>query len=205
MGEIGWILSATAVAFLLGSLPFAVWLSRAVGHRDARDAGDGNPGTANAFKAAGWRAGVPTLVLELGKAGVPVGVANWVLDLSAWGLVPVALAPIFGHAFSPFLRLRGGKAVAATFGSWAGVTGVLGPAALAVCMGVCYAVQKSDAWTVTGGFALFGILLVCVGAPLALLAVWFFNFALVAWKHRSEFAGTFAFRGWVPLLKGRRG
>jgi glycerol-3-phosphate acyltransferase PlsY len=198
-------MSAAAVAFLLGSMPFAVWLGRLVGHCDVRDAGDGNPGTANAFKAAGWRTGVPTLALELGKAGVPVGVAHWALDLSTWGLVPVALAPIFGHAFSPFLAFRGGKAIAATFGSWAGVTGVWGPAGLAVCMGVCYGIQKSDAWTVTGGFALFGILLLCLGAPLALLSVWFFNFALVVWKHRGEFAGSFAFRGWVPSFKERRG
>lgn len=116
----------------------AVWLSRAQGHCDARDAGDGSPGAANAFKAAGWRAWVPTLALEFGKARVPMGVADWVLDLIAWGRVPAALAPIFGRAFSPFWRLRGGEALGATFGSWVGepsralsaVYGNLNPATL---------------------------------------------------------------------------
>ena len=142
--------------------------------------------------------------LELGKAGVPVGVANWVFGLGPWGLVPVALAPIFGHAFSPFLRFRGGKAIAASFGSWAGATGWLGPAALGICMGICYALQKADAWAVVGGMALFGAFLVFVGAPLALLAMWSVNLGVLSWKHRGGFLGTFDLRGWVPVVKNRR-
>ena len=54
-----WIL----LAFLLGSLPFAVWLGRLAGV-DPRTVGDGNPGTFNVWKLAGWQVGVPVLVLD---------------------------------------------------------------------------------------------------------------------------------------------
>ena len=205
MGEVQLVIVLSAVTFLLGSIPFAVWLGRLLSHRDVREVGDGNPGTANAFRAAGWRTGVPVLVLEIGKAGVPVGLANWVFGVGPWGLVPVALAPVLGHAFSPFLRFRGGKAIAPTFGSWAGLTGVLGPAALALSLGACYAIQKVDAWAVVGGLVVFGVVLLVVGAPFALLPIWLFQLALLSWKHRGEFSGGFSPRAWVPLFKDRKG
>jgi glycerol-3-phosphate acyltransferase PlsY len=191
------LLVCAALAFLLGALPFAVWLGQALGGSDVRAVGDGNPGTANAFKAGGWRAGVPSLVLEVGKAGVPVGVANLVLGLSPWALVPVALAPILGHVFSPFLGFKGGKAIATTFGTWAGLTGFTGPLALALCMAFWYALQTVDAWTVAGGLLFFGVFLVVTGAPLALVVVWFLNFGILIWTHRSELSLAFSPRGWL--------
>lgn len=205
MDDVWMVILVTTIAFLLGSLPFAVWLGKSLGRCDVREVGDGNPGTANAFKAAGWKTGVPVLVLELGKACIPVGLAHWVFGLGGWALLPVGLAPVFGHAFSPFLRMRGGKALAATYGSWIGLTGWLFPLALGVCMGLWYAVQKGDAWAVVGGMAFFGVFLLVAGAPLALLAVWLFNFGVVAWKQRGEFVGTLALRSWIPAFRGRRG
>jgi hypothetical protein len=56
-------------AFVSGAIPFAVWLTRVIAHSDVRAVGDGNPGAGNAFRAGGWRVGVPALVLEVGKAG----------------------------------------------------------------------------------------------------------------------------------------
>ena len=196
-------LLCAVTAFVLGALPFAVWLARTVAHSDVRLVGDGNPGTGNAFKAGGWRVGVPTLVLEVGKAGAPVGVANLTLGMSGWALVPVALAPIVGHAFSPFLRFKGGKAIAATFGSWAGLTGYLGPLVLALSMGVLYALQTVDSWTVLGGMLLFGLFLFVAGAPLAILVVWLVNLALVAYKQRAELSLSFCPRGWLRLRSRR--
>ncbi|OFW57076.1 MAG: hypothetical protein A2133_06130 [Actinobacteria bacterium RBG_16_64_13] len=201
MSQFRLVLVATAATFVIGALPFAVWLGRLIGHADVRAVGDGNPGTGNAFKAGGWRTGVPVLVLEVGKAGVPVGVANLTLGLNGWALVPVALAPICGHAFSPFLRFRGGKAIAATFGSWIGLTGALCPLALAASMGLIFALQVVDALTVLGGFLLFGGFLVAIGAPLALLAVWLLNVAVVSWMQRGEYSWRFRPRGWLHLRK----
>lgn len=201
MAEVWLVALATAVTFFLGSLPFAVWLGRLVAHSDVRTVGDGNPGTANAFKVGGWKTGVPTLVLEVGKAGVPVGFANLALGLRAWALVPVAVAPIVGHAFSPFLRCRGGKAIAATFGSWIGLTGFWHPLALGLGMGVCFAVQTVDAWTVVGGMLLFGLFLFVTGGPLAVLTFWGLNLALLIWTHRTGLSFEFAARGWLSARR----
>jgi glycerol-3-phosphate acyltransferase PlsY len=206
MADIFLVLGATVAAFLLGSLPFAVWLGRLVARSDVRSVGDGNPGTANAFKVGGWKTGVPTLFLEVGKAGLPVSLATASFGPHRWALAPVALAPIFGHAFSPFLRMRGGKAIAASFGSWIALTGFLYPLVLGLAMGVCFAVQSVHAWAVLGGTLLFGVFLLVVGSPAVVLFVWAINSGLLAWTHRKELSLEFVPRSWLPLgrTKDRR-
>ncbi|NIV30941.1 MAG: hypothetical protein GWN58_16055, partial [Anaerolineae bacterium] len=101
----------TGLAYLLGAIPFPFWLGRLAARRDIRSFGDGNPGAINAWKAGGWRVGLPALLLDYLKGAVPVGLAHFQYSLSGWCLVPVALAPVLGHASTPFLKFRGGKAV----------------------------------------------------------------------------------------------
>lgn len=137
----------TLLGFLSGSVPYSVLLTRAVSGVDARTAGDGNPGTANAFRIGGWKAGMPTLLLDFLKAALPVGAAVHLVGITGWALVPVALAPVVGHAFSPFLHWRGGKAVAAAFGIWSGLTLWEGPVILGLLLTLLWAVLDSDAWS----------------------------------------------------------
>jgi len=130
---VGWPLGLAA-AFLLGACPFAVWLTRA-GGRDARRVGDGNPGAANAFRAAGFWIGAAVLVLDVGKGFVPGYLALRHLA-TTWPLAAVAAAlPVYGHRLSPFLRGRGGIGLASWVGS---VAGFLGPLA-AVLLGCGFA------------------------------------------------------------------
>ena len=117
MMQLLWLLGA----FLLGSLPFAVWVARLAGV-DPRQAGDGNPGVTNAWKAGGWRVGVPVLVLDFAKGMLPVLLARWVWGWSGWPLVAIAAAPVLGHRFSPFLGGRGGKGMLSLLGAWTGLT-----------------------------------------------------------------------------------
>ena len=83
---------------------------------------DGNPGAANAFRAAGWRLGLPVLVLDFSKAFLPVAGACWVVGFRDQQLFWIACMPSMGHAFSVFLRFRGGRGIAVMFGVWAGLT-----------------------------------------------------------------------------------
>ena len=115
-------LTYVLVAYLSGAVPWSVWLSRVVARTDPRTLADGNPGAANAFRAAGRGVGIAVLVLDFLKAFVPVLVAHWGLQLPDWQLFWIALAPMLGHAFSIFLRFRGGRGLTAMFGVWAGVT-----------------------------------------------------------------------------------
>lgn len=114
--------------FLCGALPLAVWLGRAALRRDIREVGDRNPGALNVARAGGLAWGGLAIVLEVSKGALPVGVAAQVVGLSGWQLVLAAIAPVLGHAYSPFLGFRGGKAVAVSLGIWIGLTVWIVPA-----------------------------------------------------------------------------
>ena len=112
----------TLFGFFLGSLPFSVWVGNVGLKTDIRREGDHNPGATNVLRAGGKGWYILALALDISKGALPVGLANYVAGIQGWDLVPIALAPPLGHAFSPFLKFRGGKAVAATFGVWIGLT-----------------------------------------------------------------------------------
>jgi acyl-phosphate glycerol 3-phosphate acyltransferase len=177
-----WVL----LAFLLGSLPFAVWLGRLAGV-DPRTVGDGNPGTFNVWKLAGWQVGVPVLVLDFFKGVVPALLARQVWKGSGWALVAVIAAPVLGHAFSPFLRGRGGKGLATAFGVWTGLTLAEGPLILGAALTVGTLVLRlRDSWVVVLGLlALLADLLVR-GWPWEAFAVWGITALLLAWGYRRN-------------------
>lgn len=103
-------------AFWLGACPFSVWIGRWFLGKDIRKYGDGNPGAANVFRAGGRKTGLLAVFVDVAK-GVPfVFLAHSVFGLSEVVVIVVAMSAILGHAFSPLLRFRGGKAVAVTFG-----------------------------------------------------------------------------------------
>ncbi len=203
--SVGTVLLWVLVGFLAGSLPFSVWIGRLVARADVRRYGDGNPGATNAWRAGGWKAGLPALLLDYLKGAVPVSLAHFAAGLSDWALVPVALSPVFGHAFSPFLGFRGGKAVAATFGAWTGLTIWAGPTVLGLSLGLFYALNATDAWSAVLG--LLGLLayLLASSAPAPFLAVWVGNLALILWKHRRDLRTPPRPRPWLRRLwrKGR--
>ena len=103
-------------AFGLGAVPFSVLVGHWFLGRDITDYGDGNPGAVNVFRAGGQKLGFLAILLDVAK-GVPfVFLAYTLFELPILAVVIVALSAISGHAFSPFLRWHGGKAVAVTFG-----------------------------------------------------------------------------------------
>jgi len=103
-------------AFWLGACPFSVWVGWWFLGKDIRDYGDGNPGAANVFRAGGHKSGFLALILDVAK-GVPfVILAHSFFEFPDLVVMTVGLSAILGHAFSPLLRLRGGKSVGVTFG-----------------------------------------------------------------------------------------
>lgn len=177
----------TGIGFLLGSIPFSVWLGRLALHEDIRQYGqDQNPGAANAWRAGKWKLGVPVLLLDFFKGALPVGIFHYAYRLTGWWLIPVALAPIFGHAFSPFLNFRGGKGLAVTFGIWTGLTLYEGPMVLGGLLGILIMLLSSNAWALMLGMLIFGIFLYLRGFGIFYGLIWVINFCLLYWKHRHE-------------------
>lgn len=174
------------LGFALGSLPFSVWLGRIGARDDIRRHGDGNPGATNAWRAGGWRIGLFALVFDVAKAAVPVALARAIGGLWGWRLLLVALAPLFGHAFSPWLRFRGGRAVAGTFGTWTALTYWEVPTVLGLSFVLVRTVQAVDAWTVVLSFPIVALYLVLRGAEPWILATLGANFALLVWTHRHD-------------------
>ena len=104
-------------AFWLGACPFSLWIGKWILRKDIRDYGDANPGAANIFIAGGRKAGFFAGFLDTAK-GVPfVALSYYVFGLPGVSALAIALCAILGSAFSPFLRLRGGKSLAVTFGA----------------------------------------------------------------------------------------
>ena len=185
----------TALGFFMGSLPFSAWLVTWWLHEGVRTFGDGNPGAINAWRAGGWRVGVPVLLLDVAKGGLPVILARSVFELERWPLVPVALSPILGHIASPWLRFRGGKGIAATFGVWSALTVWVVPTTLGLLMAAIMTVQTVHAWTVV--FASVGtlVVLLLIRAETFLIVAFVLNVALLAWTHRKELSSTPTWRG----------
>jgi glycerol-3-phosphate acyltransferase PlsY len=115
--EVSYLTLSILAAFGLGACPFSVWIGRLFLGKDIRNYGDGNPGAANVFRAGGIKLGSLALFLDIAKGFPFVFLAGWVFKLPEAAVLAVALSAILGHAFSPLLQLRGGKAIAVTFGT----------------------------------------------------------------------------------------
>jgi glycerol-3-phosphate acyltransferase PlsY len=197
------ILLWTILAFLSGSLPFSLWIGRLIARADVRRYGDGNPGAANAWRAGGWKAGVPAILLDYLKGALPVGLAHYGLELDGWALLPIALAPVLGHASSPFLRFRGGKAIAVTFGVWSGLTLWAAPTVLGLALTLAIAVNSTDAWSPLFGMLILLAYLVLTRSPTPLLVIWAGNSAILLWKHRRDLQTPPRARAYLQRLWGK--
>ena len=120
------LLSIPFAAYLLGSIPFGLLLSRIFGGGDVRTSGSGNIGATNVARVAGPVAGVLTLLLDAGKGAAAVWLAARFSNESATWMMIAVLAVLLGHCFPIWLRFRGGKGVATAAGAFL----VLCPAAL---------------------------------------------------------------------------
>jgi len=116
---------ALAISFLIGSLPFGLWVARAVGGLDIRGHGSGNIGTTNVWRTLGPRAGALVFLLDALKGVIVVVIGASALPeseaagLSIWReLLQAAcgLSGILGHIFSPLVGFKGGKGVATALG-----------------------------------------------------------------------------------------
>jgi glycerol-3-phosphate acyltransferase PlsY len=122
---------AVTLAYVIGSVPFALLLARRWGAYDLRQIGSGNLGAANVLRASGVTAGVLVAVLDIAKGALSVTLAR---HLSAEASAPAAagLAAIIGHIYPVWLRFRGGKGVATACGVFSVLTPPVAAPTLAI-------------------------------------------------------------------------
>ena len=137
------------IAYILGSIPNALWIGKVFRGIDVREHGSKNTGSTNAARVLGAKLGILTLILDISKGAIPVALSFFMkVDLlenmtgiSSLDPIMVGIFAIIGHSFSLFMKFKGGKAVATTVG----VFTVLVPKALllaAVVFFVIFAVTR---------------------------------------------------------------
>lgn len=174
------------IAFFSGALPLSLWLGKIALGVDIRDYGDGNPGAANVWRAGGKWWGLLAILLDGFKGLIPVALANFWVGIDGFWLAAIAIAPVLGHTYSPFLRFQGGKALSTTFGIWCGLTLWLGPTVLGLSFAIGLAIFVIPGWAVCFGMLTLLVAMLIAGADAVLLSVWLANTAILIWKHYPD-------------------
>ena len=171
-------------AYLVGSIPFGLLLTRAAGLGDVRSIGSGNIGATNVLRTGKKGLAAATLLLDMAKGAVAVIVAR---EIAGAGLeAAAALGVVLGHCFPVWLRFRGGKGVATALGVCLGLAWPVGLAYAAVWLGMLAITRISS---VSGMSA-------AVAAPVAaalvgrgeLVPVLVAIALIVVWLHRANIA-----------------
>jgi glycerol-3-phosphate acyltransferase PlsY len=132
MAPIDWLPFAMAGGgYMLGSVPFGIVVAKCLGTTDPRTAGSRNIGFTNVLRLSGTKAGLLTLVGDMGKGWIVAWAGVHTIDHEAWVLA-VAASPVIGHLYSVFLGFHGGKGVATALGTVLGVAPTIGAAMLGV-------------------------------------------------------------------------
>ena len=176
-------LLAAVAAYLVGSLSFAVIVSRAMGLNDPRTFGSKNPGATNVLRSGSKAAAVITLLLDAAKGWLPVMLVKWFGQ--PWGL-----AAFLGHLYPVFFKFEGGKGVATALGVLFGISGWLGLATALTWLIIAYFFRYSSlASLVAAAFApvyyLFGDRVAWYADKSITLAI-FVMALFLAWRHREN-------------------
>ncbi|MGB3072123.1 MAG: glycerol-3-phosphate 1-O-acyltransferase PlsY [Ottowia sp.] len=145
--ETFWSLLAAVLAYLIGSLSFAVIVSRAMGLKDPRSYGSKNPGATNVLRSGSKAAAIVTLLLDAAKGWLPVMLVKWFG--AAYGLgegtqALVGVAAFLGHLYPVFFGFAGGKGVATAAGVLLALEPWLGVATLATWLIIAFFFRYSS-------------------------------------------------------------
>jgi glycerol-3-phosphate acyltransferase PlsY len=130
------LLGIASAAYLLGSVPFGLFLSRLFGRVDVRTSGSGNIGATNVARVAGPVAGLLTLLLDTAKGAAAVLLAARFSNDSALWMMVAGLSVLLGHIFPIWLKFKGGKGVATALGIFLALCPLAALSALAVFIAV---------------------------------------------------------------------
>ena len=184
---------ATLAAYLLGSLSFAVIVSRLMGLKDPRTFGSRNPGATNVLRSGSKPAAIVTLLLDGLKGWLPVVLVRWFgkpYGLEDGTLAMVGLAAFLGHLWPVFFRFQGGKGVATFIGVVLGIDLWLGVATGATWLIIAFFLRYSSLASLAA--AAFAPCFYLLGnrvrwyAESSVAVALFVMALLLAWRHREN-------------------
>lgn len=174
--------------FFCGSLMFSLFVGNLWIKKDIRGVGDGNPGASNVLRAGNTLQFAVALALDYAKGFLPLLFVHNRLDIEGLFFIALAIAPIAGHAFSPFLRGRGGKAVAVTFGVWSALTLWRAPLILGGILTFTSTalIIKEDGWRVVMGMIGLLFYLRATAWPMEYQWIWLLNLLIIIYRYRED-------------------
>ena len=184
-------------AYLIGSVSFAVVVSKAMRLPDPHSYGSGNPGATNVLRTGNKLAAILTLLGDAAKGYVAVVIARVLIgvEIDSWGLPAVAAAAFIGHLFPVFHGFKGGKGVATALGILLAIDWVLGLTTLSTWLIVAVFLRYSSlAALVSAVFAPIYFMFLFGVQPMA-IAIALMS-ALLIWRHKANIQ---------KLLKGEEG
>jgi glycerol-3-phosphate acyltransferase PlsY len=202
----GWTVEViywSVAGLLLGCLPFSYWVGRLFLRKDIRTYGDGNPGATNVYNAGGPVMYVLAILLDAFKATLPVWLAQQMSHVTGLALIPVALAPLTGNVFTPFLRFKGGTGVAVVYGTWLALIGWQGPIIVAASFGLLFIFIRETPWCVFFGMLMVTAFLLVAQYPSYMSVVSAGQAALMGYSRRQHFTHWPKMQKWVSALSSR--
>ena len=190
-------LAAVVASYLIGSLSFAVIVSRMMGLQDPRTYGSQNPGATNVLRSGSKAAAVLTLLLDAVKGWLPVFLVQRLPGIGLDAVIAAcALAAFAGHVWPVFFRFKGGKGVATAAGVLFGLEPWLGLATMATWLIVAYFSRYSSLAAVAAAvfapaFYLLGAKVVWSGAPIIALSIGAMS-AVLLYRHKDNIARLIA-------------
>lgn len=188
-------------SYLICGIPFGLILGRIMGNVDIRKSGSGNIGTTNALRVAGPKVAAATLLFDVLKGVVCINISRIVIASAGWGaprtfeagsgedwvIALVALACLYGHIFSPYLKFHGGKGIATGVGI---LFGYFWPLAL-VHLAIFIVLVAITRYVSVGSIATAALVPVTmyIAFPemsIVALAIWALLGWTVVWAHRSN-------------------
>lgn len=190
------LLIGLIVAYLIGSIPTAIWLGKARYGIDIREHGSGNAGATNTFRVLGKKAGIVVMAIDILKGFVATSIPYFIVrnfhgkveltdNETIFALIVFGIAAVLGHIFPIYERFKGGKGVATLLGM---ALAINTPAAL-MCVGVFLFVLLLSKYVSLASMIAslaFPILMIKTHQSVVLVVFGFVVFALVVFTHKKN-------------------
>ena len=168
---------ASVLAYMLGSIPAAVWIGKRFHNIDVREHGSGNAGTTNTIRVLGWTTGIPVLIIDIAKGWLASMLPVFFhLATSGSALMTnlqliTGIIAIIGHIFPVLAGFRGGKGVATVFGVFLALQPLLTICVMGVFLAVLFTTGIVSVSSMSAGVSFPVLLLVFFDTPSMLFKI----------------------------------